>query len=304
MKNFDDIYEAPVFVAEGGQGQVYRLKEKTNGNVANDAADDAAGGNTANEGTEAKYAALKLIKDKKVWEREVYILKNADHPLFPEFYDAGEEDGVYYILMEYIWGENMCSVLKRRKGFAQQEAMRMALSVADGLGWLQTKERPVIFRDLKAENIIMTPEGNVRLVDMGSARFLDEEDGTVTGTPGATAPEQMDGISDMNSDVYAFGQLFHFMLTGINPAENPEESLTPITSIDSAFSSCLDLLIQDCTGVVPEERIPDMYLVTQRMVEIASSSEREYKKMEKQAAKEIKNRIAGDKIIYKKDIRK
>lgn len=282
MKAFDEIYEAPVFVAEGGQGQVYRLKEKTGD----------------------KYAALKLIKNEKVWEREVYILKNADHPLFPAFYDAGEEDGVFYILMEYIWGENLASVLKRRKGFAQQEAMRMALSVADGLGWLQTRDRPVIFRDLKAENIIVTPDGNVRLVDMGCARFLDEDDGAVTGTPGATAPEQMDGESDMNSDVYAFGRLFHFMLTGINPAENSSESLKNITAIDSAFSCCLDLLIEDCTGVVPEERIPDMYLVTQRMVEIATATERGYKKMEKQAAREIKNRMAGNKIIYKKDIRK
>ena len=282
MNVFDEKYEVPVLVGEGAFGKVYRLKRKEDGS----------------------YAALKVMTNKAVWEREAYILKNADHDLFPEYYESGEKDGGYYILMEYVWGEKLSEVLTRRRGFAQPEAMRMALSVADGLGWLQTKDRPVIFRDLKAENIIITPTGDVRLVDMGSARFLEEDDWAVTGTEGATAPEQMEGKSDLNSDVFAFGRLFHFMLTGINPAEDMEASMVSLLEYDDSLSCCLELLIEDCTGIVPEERLPDMYCVTQRMVEIASQDDRGYRKMEREAEKELKRRMAGERVVYKKDIRR
>lgn len=281
MKKFEEMYEAPVQVAEGSFGKVYRLKKKEDGS----------------------FYALKIMTNRTVWEREAYILENVDHDLFPAFVEAGEDDGSYYILMEYIWGENLASVITRRKGFSQPEAMRMALTVADGLGWLQTKEKPVVFRDLKAENIIITPAGDVRLVDMGSARFLDEDDGAVTGTEGATAPEQMEGVSDLNSDVYAFGKLFHFMLTGENPIYN-REGLKSILEYDDSLSCCLELLIEDCVGRVPEERLPDMYCVTQRMVDIATQDERGYRKMEKEAEKELKKRKNGEKILYKKDIRR
>lgn len=278
---FSDEYEKPILIDEGGMGKVYRLKKKD----------------------EESFAALKVIADKRVWEREAYLLENADHDLFPAFFEAGEEDGMYYILMEYVWGEKLSDVLVRRKGFAQQEAMRMALTVADGLGWIQTKERPVIFRDLKAENIIVMPDGNLRLVDLGAARFLDDDDKAITGTKGATAPEQMVGESDLSSDVYAFGRLFHFMLTGINPAENLPQSRLPITDIDESLSYCIELLIEDCTGVVPEMRLPDMYCVTQRMVEIATQTASGYRKMEKAAAKELMRRAKGKIVLFKKDIR-
>lgn len=282
MKKFEDMYESPVQVAEGSFGKIFRLKKKDDGTCY----------------------ALKVMASKTVWERESYILENADHDLFPAFIEAGEDDGCYYILMEYIWGEKLSEVLDRRKGFAQPEAMRMALTVADGLGWLQTKDRPVIFRDLKAENIIITPSADVRLVDLGSARFLDDDDEAITGTVGATAPEQMQGQSDLNSDVYAFGKLFHYMLTGVNPIKDPEGSSKSLLEYDDSLSCCLELLIEDCVGLVPEERLPDMYCVTQRMVEIATQTPKGYKRLEKEAEKEIKKRALGEKIIYKKDIRK
>lgn len=281
MTDFRKEYEEPVLVGEGGQGKVYRLKKRSG----------------------ESYAALKILTDRDRWQNEVYILKNADHDLFPKFYESGEENGEYYILMEYIWGEDMASVLTRRKGMVQPEAMRMALTIADGLGWIQTKSRPVVFRDLKAENIIITPDGNVRLVDMGSACFVDEAGESITGTEGASAPEQMEGNATLASDVYAFGRLFHFMLTGINPAENPKATLLPITSFDENLSLSLELLIEDCTGVVPEERIPDMYSVTQRMVEIATQTPGGYRKMEKMAAKEIARRTEGLDVKYTKNIR-
>ncbi len=274
-------YEPPVLVGEGSFGKVYRLKEKESG----------------------EYAALKVMNNKAVWEKEKKILAEADHPLFPKFLDAGEEDGAFYILMEYIFGENLADVLERRKGFAQPEAMRMALTVADGIGWLQTKEDPVIFRDLKAENIVLAPDGNVRLVDFGSACGLYDGGSSVSGTKGASAPEQFEGTAGLSSDVYAFGRLFHFMLTGINPSSKEgEDKFLPLQDFDEGLSYLLELLIEDCTIADPNERIPDMYCVTQRMVEIASSTPREYRKKEKLAMRAVKDR-ADRGVVYEKNVR-
>ncbi len=274
-------YEPPVLVGEGSFGKVYRLKEK-----------DGEG-----------YAALKVLENRAVWEKEKKLLAEADHALFPAFIDAGEEDGAFYILMEYIFGENLAEVLERRKGFAQPEAMRMALTVADGIGWLQTKDDPVIFRDLKAENIVLTPDGNVRLVDFGSACGLYDESTAVSGTRGASAPEQFEGKNGLSSDVYAFGRLFHFMLTGINPSSKEgEDKFLPLQDFDEGLSYCLELLIEDCTIADPDERIPDMYCVTQRMVDIASSTSGEYKKKEKQAMRAVKDRAKRG-VIYEKNVR-
>ena len=279
--DFSDKYEAPVLVGEGSFGKVYRLKEKGSDN----------------------YAALKVLKERGIWEKEKKMLSTADHPLFPSYIDAGEEDGAYYILMEYIFGENLAEVLERRKGFNQREAMRMALSVADGIGWLQTRDDPAVFRDLKAENIVITPEGEVRLVDFGSACGLYESDNSVSGTKGASAPEQFEGTAGLSSDVYAFGRLFHFMLTGINPAKRgAEEKFIPIQEYDHELSYSLELLIEDCCVAAREERLPDMYCVTKRMVEIASCTPGAYKRLEKEAAKLIKSRAERG-IVYEKNIR-
>ncbi len=279
--DFFNEFDQPVIVGEGAFGKVYRLKKKDSD----------------------EYAALKVITGKKVWEQEKKLLSEADHPLFPAFIDAGEEDGKYYILMEYIFGENLADVLVRRKGFAQPEAMRMALTVADGLGWLQTKDVPLVFRDLKAENIVLTPEGDVRLVDFGSACGLYDSGKTISGTRGASAPEQFEGKAGLSSDVYAFGRLFHFMLTGINPtAPGADEKFVRLQEYDSALSFSLELLIEDCTIDDPSQRLPDMYCVTKRMVDIASASPGQYKKMEKEAMKAIKSRSERG-IVYEKNIR-
>lgn len=270
--DFENDFEAPVLVGEGGTGKVYRVKEKSTG----------------------VFYALKILENEKLWDTEVTILNEADHELFPHIIASGKEDGKCYILMEYIWGDNLAEVILRRKGFAQAEAMRMALMIADGLGWLQTKERPVIFRDLKAENIIMSPDGSVRLIDLGSACFAKDAEKAITGTEGISAPEQFEGKAGLYSDVYAFGKLFRFMLTGNRDDEYLENGmLRPITDYDPMFSYSLELLLEDCTGIVPEDRLPDMYCVTKRMVDIASQSPRQYKKSEKLAKAAVAKRVAG-----------
>ncbi len=278
---FEDKYDDPVLTGEGAFGSVYRIREKATG----------------------RFFAMKVTSNEKLWEREKHFLALADHPLFPKMADAGAEDGVYYIVMEYIWGESLDAVLDRRGGFAQPDAMRLALEVADGLAWLQQQDGTILFRDLKAANLILTPEGDLRLVDFGSACFLEEADRAMTGSKGFAAPEQLseEGGQGTYSDVYAFGKLFHYILTGENPAaEEPE----PLRTYDPSFSAALELLIEDCIRPVGEERLPDMYCVLERMISIASNTARGFRKLEKEAERKLAQRGSGeDDIVYEKNIK-
>jgi serine/threonine-protein kinase len=278
---FEDRFETPVPAGEGAFGKVYRLKDKKTG---------------------INYA-LKVMENRSVWEKECRFLSLADHPLFPKLEESGEEDGKYYILMEFLYGTPLDVVLDDRRGFGQTDAVRMALQIADGLAWLQEKDGTVLFRDLKAENLILQPNGDVRLTDLGSACFLSEVGQSKTGTPGASAPEQFDApeTTGAYSDVYAFGLLLHYLLTGENPLNGEPESLR---SVDPSCSACLELLIEDCLRPVGEERIPDMLGVLQRLMDIVTATPAAYRRMEKAASKELAGRygLEGD-ILYTKNVK-
>ena len=116
-------------------------------------------------------------------------------------------------------------------------------------------------------------------------------------------PEQFDEVAGLSSDVYAFGRLFHYMLTGINPlSEGAADKFLPLQDFDEGLSYSLELLIEDCTILDKAQRIPDMYGVTKRMVEIASCTPRSYKKMEKEAYRAINDRKNAG-VVFEKNIR-
>ena len=278
---FEEQFEPPVLIGEGAFGRVYRVKDRKSGAVQ----------------------ALKVTEHEPVWQQEKRFLSLAEHPLFPKCLDAGAEDGKYYILMEYIWGGPLDVVLDRRRGFGQTDGVRLGLSVADGLAWLQEQDGKILFRDLKAENLILQPDGNVRLVDFGSACMLEEAAFSRSGTPGAAAPEQLSdaGKTGTYSDVYAFGRLLHYLITGENPLYAEPE---PLRTIDPGYSACLELLLEDCLRPAGEERLPDMYCVLERLMEIVTASPRDYRRMEKEANARLSGRYGtqGD-VSYTKNVR-
>ena len=245
--------------------------------------------------------ALKEMNDKEMRDREVHFLKLADHPLFPKFVDSFDE-GKYYILEEYVWGTPFDECILKRGGFAQPDAMRFAISIADGIAFLQQSDGNILFRDLKAENLILQPDGQIRLCDLGAACFLEEAAMSKAGTEGSSAPEQLTETSKqgMQSDVYAFGRLLYFMLTGKKPPADKYE--ISVRDVDPSYSACLDLIIMQCTSAEPSVRIPDMYGVLTRLVDIASSSPRDYRKLEKNAKKVIQGMKKGEGTVFLRNI--
>ena len=274
MREFDD----KKLIGTGSFGNVYRVKK------------------------DGKFSALKEMEDKSVRDREEKFLKLADHPLFPKFEESFDEDGKYYILEEYIWGTPLDEAIRLRNGFGQPEAMKFAVTIADGLAFLQQSDGNILFRDLKAENLILQPDGEIRLVDLGTACFLEEADKSKAGTAGDSAPEQIDNKSKqgMYSDVYAFGMLFHHMLTGKKAPVGGK--YVSIRKTDPSFSASLELLIRECTLAEGTERIPDMYTVLCRLMDIAMQTPSGYKKAEKEAEASLSGFDDRAGVVYSRNV--
>jgi serine/threonine-protein kinase len=154
--------------------------------------------------------------------------------------DHFEQDGKAYLVMEYVSGETLLSYLQR-EGLPQPPArvFEWVRQLCDALEYLHTQQPPIIFRDLKPANIMLTPQGQVKLIDFGIARLFkpgQAKDTQAFGTVGYSAPEQYGrGQTDARSDVYALGVLVHQLLTGYDPTATPFR-LPPANQVNAAIS--------------------------------------------------------------------
>lgn len=152
------------------------------------------------------------------------MLAHLDHANLPKVMDYFTENGKHYIVMEFVEGETLDSYLERQRAGEAQVRM-WAAQLFDVLGYLHRQQPPVIFRDLKPANIMLTPQGQLKLIDFGIARFFKPGkpgDTVSMGTPGYAAPEQHGrDQTDARSDIYSLGVVLHQALTGHNPSLDP-----------------------------------------------------------------------------------
>lgn len=153
------------------------------------------------------------------FNREIQISKALDHPNIVRTIDWGEQDGVLYLVMEYIKGDTLRDKLPA-KGFPLIEAMELALGIVHGL--IHAHQRGVVHRDLKPDNIMVTAGNIVKVMDLGLAKREESENVTRTGdtfgTPAYMAPEQISGATlQPATDQYAFGVMLFEMVTGRRP---------------------------------------------------------------------------------------
>lgn len=202
------------------------------------------------------------IKDFEVVKQglvaETDILKKLNHPNLPSIIDVIDTDDSFIIIMDYIQGNSLNKALEEYGAQPQDSVIEWAKQLCDVLGYLHTRTPAIIYRDMKPANIMLKPDGNVTLIDFGTAREFKEKnlaDTTCLGTIGYAAPEQFGGMgqTDARTDIYCLGATLYHLVTGMNPCEPPYE-IKPIREINSTLSGGLERIILKCTQRDPNDR--------------------------------------------------
>ncbi len=189
---------------------------------------------------------------------ETDILKKLDHPNLPSIIDVIDTQDSFLIIMDYIQGNALNKALEEYGAQPQEYVIEWAKQLCDVLGYLHSQNPPIIYRDMKPANIMLKPDGNVTLIDFGTAREYKEKniaDTTCLGTVGYAAPEQFGGMGQTLSrtDIYCLGATLYHLVTGMNPCEPPYE-IRPIREINPSLSGGLERIIMKCTQRDPNDR--------------------------------------------------
>ena len=189
---------------------------------------------------------------------EPKLLKKLDHPALPILFDILEQDGKLYMISDYIDGVALDKKLETEGKIAEEIVIDWAIQLCKALDYLHTFEpNPIIYRDMKPSNIILSGSGVLKLIDFGIAREYKPESDTDTvyiGTRGYAAPEQYGaGQTNAASDIYSLGVTLHQLLTGKNPLEQPFE-LKPIRHYDQMLSAEMEAIVCKCTSTNCQDR--------------------------------------------------
>ena len=185
--------------------------------------------------------------DKNTTLREIGFLNQLNHPGLPRIVDVIETKDSIFVVMDYVEGETLKSIIKKKGSLSQEIVVKCGLQILDILKYLHSQNPPVIYRDLKPSNIMLTPQGRIKIIDFGIAREYKSEfeDTMILGTSGFAPPEQFTGKTDIRSDIYSFGVTIYQLLTGQNMKKDPV--IRKITDIDSSLSTGLEAVILKCT---------------------------------------------------------
>jgi serine/threonine-protein kinase len=200
-------YELEELVGTGGMSSVYRARDRLL----------------------ERYVALKVLhphyaEDEEYVERfrrEARSVAQLSHPHIVTVIDRGEDGGQQFIVFEYVDGENLKQLVERAGPLPIRRAVQLALEIADALAFAH--EHGLVHRDVKPQNVLLTPDGDAKVTDFGIARSLDVEHGltqtgTVLGTSNYLSPEQASGkATTASTDVYSLGVVVYELLTAEVP---------------------------------------------------------------------------------------
>ena len=248
-----DRYVITEKLGQGGMGAVYRASDRRLSTVTWAVKEMSLSAITG---------PLERQRAREAFRREAEMLAALAHPNLPRVTDHFEQDGKAYLVMEYVPGETLLSFLQR-EGLPQPlpRVLAWARQLCDVLDYLHTQQPPIIFRDLKPANIMLTPQGQVKLIDFGIARVFkpgQARDTQAFGTVGYSAPEQYGhGQTDARSDVYALGVLLHQLLTGHDPTITPFR-LPSATQINPNVPAYISAALATATTTDPDRRFPSI----------------------------------------------
>lgn len=186
---------------------------------------------------------------------EIETLKAVKHPKLPEIADVIDKDDSFIIVMDYIEGISLDKILSEKGPQPEKKVVDWAKQLCEVLGYLHCEN--IIYRDMKPSNIMLKKNGDITIIDFGTAKKYEYNSGETTGlgTAGFAAPEQYggQGRTDARTDIFGLGMTLYMLLTGIDPQKRfiPDTSIKKVNSI---FSPGLDQIILKCTEKNPNKR--------------------------------------------------
>lgn len=238
----DNRYEVLMLVKKGGMGAVYKVKDRRLMDTI---------------------CALKEMLDNfdddqeraeaiSWFKREAEILcRELRHPNIPVVKDFFIEKGRYYLVMDFIEGNNLESIPLPMN---EKQALDFALEALEILAYLHKKK--IIHRDIKPENFMLEKDtGKLFLVDFGTATlFSTRKTKTAVGTVGYASPEHYEGKQEERSDIYSFGATLHRLVTGTDPKIRPPFQFGPVRSINPKISEAFAKVVEKALQYKPEDR--------------------------------------------------
>ena len=238
-------YEIVEILGQGGMGAVYKATDRE-----------------LNRTVAIKVIRPDLARDQGIVDRfkqELLLAHQVTHRNVIRIYDLSEADGMKFITMEYVEGENLLTLLHEKKKFAPEEAVEIMQQVCRALEAAHTVG--VIHRDLKPQNIMRDKTGRILVMDFGLARTLEgdgmTQSGALVGTMEYMSPEQALGKPlDQRSDIFALGLIFYEMLTGQMPFKadstiaslirRTQEQVAPLSDHDASIPRSVSSIVQKC----------------------------------------------------------
>jgi outer membrane protein assembly factor BamB/predicted Ser/Thr protein kinase len=205
--------------------------------------------------------------------REALVLESLRHPNIPRIYDSFQESHRAYLVLEYVEGQDLEQVLERTPGLLKPAVVTdWMLQLCDIVATLHTQTPPIIFRDLKPSNVILTPNRRIVLIDFGIAKvFQADEPHTNVGTHGYAAPEMYERKAETRSDIYSLGAMMHHLLTHTDPRFQAPFSFAERmpTALNPAVSPELEAVVMRCLEKDLDKRYQTIFDL-RRALEVAS----------------------------------
>lgn len=189
----------------------------------------------------------------RLFRREAAMLQRLNHPGVVRFHDHYfNEDGKYYLVMDYVPGSSLETVISDFGPFNDDDSVKVGIQICEVLEYLHEQDPPIIYRDLKPSNLMLTPEGQIIFIDFGIARnFMPKESATRVVTAGYSPPEQYFGKPETRSDLYALGATLGHLLTGVRPKPLTAYS---VSQHRADVLPSLDILVKQLTAHSVEDR--------------------------------------------------
>lgn len=195
-------------------------------------------------------------------EREAQFLSKLSHPNIARVMDHFVDAGRHYLMLEYFNGPDLRQYVKQNGVVSQTVALKWACEILKILSYLHEQDPPLIHRDLTPDNLVLTNEGKLILIDFGAAnQFVGKATGTVVGKQAYIPPEQLRGKTVTQSDIYAFAGTLYYLMTGKDPMPLAPSKLKKL--IQDADDE-LDAIVAKCSAF----EVNDRYQTAQEVLSV------------------------------------